>query len=91
MTHVNKTEDDIAREKDAIAAMGGAKKAMEAALARHDRLVSAIRTMNGILTDMQAAVGDAGYQTYNRPDNGHGFVKFKDQIARIRKVGEDVL
>ncbi len=88
-----KTEDDIAREKEAIAAMGGAKKAMEAALARHDRLVSAIRVMNKVLTDMQEAVGEAGYMTWSRGDgnSGQGFMKFKDQIARIRKIGEDVL
>lgn len=86
-----KTEDDIAREKEAIAQMSGAKKAMEAALARHDRLVSAIRSMNTILTDIQSAVGEAGYMTHHRPEIGQGFVKFKDQIARIRKIGEDVV
>ena len=50
-----KTEDDIARGKDAVEKMKGAKGAMEAALRRIETLEGALRKTGCILEDVKKA------------------------------------
>ena len=56
-----KTEDEIAREKEAVQKMVGAKSAMEAALSRIDRLQKAMSSIDLVLSDMQRHAGDGLY------------------------------
>ena len=89
-----KTEDDVDREKEAVAKMVGAKSAMEAMISRHDRLVSALKAVNEIAQDMGRRVGeDMCIKTYNhgeRGETGSKFVSIRSQLARIKATVEEL-
>lgn len=89
----DKTEDQIAREKDAVQKMVGAKSAMEAALARIGTLENAIKRMATVLDDMARGSGDGiGYMTYhNEKGSGEAFVSFRKQALSVAEVGRKVL
>lgn len=88
-----KTEDQIAREKDAVQKMIGAKSAMEAALARINTLERAIQAMATVMDDMAQKAGDGvGYITYHHDSNsGEKFISIRSQAQRIALVGRKVL
>ena len=84
-----KTEDDIAKEKEAVQKMVGAKGAMEASLKRIERLEGALKHLNCILSDMQSRVGDGLYVNthyHGKATTGEATVKIKDQIQYAREV-----
>lgn len=85
-----KTEDEIAREKEAVQKMVGAKSAMEAAISRIDRLQKAISKAEIILADLQKHIGDGIYVKTYHYDGGNGgseaASKVKDQIAYARRI-----
>lgn len=56
-----KTEEDIAREKEAIASMKGAKSSMELALSRNTRLEMALAALIGDIETLKRALGDSAY------------------------------
>lgn len=87
-----KTEDEIAREKEAVQKMVGAKSAMEAALSRIERLQKAMSNIDTILTDAQRSVGDGVYvKTYHHGgSSGEATVKLKDQIGYARRIIQGV-
>lgn len=90
-----KTEDEIAREKEAVQKMVGAKSAMEAALSRLDRLQKAMANIDAILADAQRHVGDGVYvKTYHHGlagTPGETTVKLKDQIGYARRLIQGVV
>lgn len=84
-----KTEDEIAREKDAVQKMIGAKGAMEAALKRIERLEGALRHVDQIASDMCAKFGDGLYiKTYYHggPDSGEKVIPLKSQVEYLRSI-----
>lgn len=87
-----KTEDQIAREKDAVQKMVGAKAAMDAALTRIDRLQKALDMVNLIMSDIQGNVGENLYvKTYRHGGSaGEQVVSLKNQIAHAKRIIEDV-
>lgn len=89
----DKTEDQIAREKDAVQKMIGAKSAMEAALARISTLERAIQVMANDLDDMANKAGDGiGYTTYRHGEGSEQkFISLRKQAKRIAGIGRDVL
>lgn len=79
-----KTEDEIAREKEAVQKMVGAKGAMEAALKRIERLEMALGQVNNILADMKQRVGPGLYvKTFYHGTNasGEATISLFDQIG----------
>lgn len=90
----SKTEDDVAREKDAVQKMIGAKGAMEAALKRIERLEGALRHADQIASDMRAKFGDGLYiKTYYHGESGGGekVVSLKSQVEYLRSMIAKVL
>ncbi len=89
----DKTEDQIAREKEAVQKMVGAKSAMESALARIVTLERAIKIMADDLDDMAQRSGDGiGYKTHrNGGAGGEDFISFRKQAQRIAEIGRKVL
>lgn len=88
-----KTEDDIAREKEAVQKMIGAKSAMEAALSRIERLQSAIGSVQMILSDLHKNLGDGLYvKTFHHGSSGNGeaTIKAKDQLAYAKRIMDAV-
>lgn len=90
----DKTDDQIAREKEAVQKMVGAKSAMETAIQRIDRLERAIGNMVVLIDDMASAVGEkAMFATYHhgeRSDSGAKPVFARHQLNRIAQIGRDV-
>lgn len=87
-----KTEDEIAREKEAVQKMVGAKSAMEAALSRIERLQQALKQIDTVLTDAQRHVGDGVYVKthYHGGSAGEQTVKLKDQLGYARRLIQSV-
>ena len=89
-----KTEDEIAREKEAVQKMVGAKSAMEAALSRIDRLQKALSHADTILNDAQHHAGDGIYVRTHRHGivgkDGEQCVKLKDQLGYARRIIQGV-
>lgn len=88
-----KTEDEIAREKDMVQKMVGAKSAMDAALSRIDRLQRTIERMVCLIDDVSGAFGETlMYQTYQHGENSSDrkTIAVKKQMARIAQMGRDV-
>ena len=87
-----KTEDEIAREKEAVQKMVGAKSAMEAALSRLDRLQKTMSSIDAILADAQRHVGDGIYVKthYHGGSAGEQCIKLKDQIGYARRLIQGV-
>lgn len=85
-----KTEAEIEKEKDAVAKMIGAKSAMEAMIHRHERLVSALKLIDSLASDMGKHVGEdlyiRTYQHGERGKEGPQFVQVKAQTARISEL-----
>jgi hypothetical protein len=90
----DKTEDQIAREKEAVQKMIGAKGAMETAIARINRLENAIEGMVRLIDDLKQACGEkAMFSTYHHGENrsdGPKAVFVRQQLARIAQIGRDV-
>lgn len=90
---MTKTEDEIAREKDMVQKMVGAKSAMDAALSRIDRLQKTIERMVCLIDDVSGVFGETlMYSTYQHGEN-HGDrkpISVKKQMARIAQMGRDV-
>lgn len=88
-----KTDDEIAREKDAVQKMIGAKGAMETAIKRIERLETTISAILLISDDMAEKVGDSlSYRTFYHGTNAEGahFVGVKSQLLRIGAIGRNV-
>lgn len=88
-----KTEDEIAREKDMVQKMVGAKSAMDAALSRIDRLQKTIERMVSMIDDVSGAFGETlMYPTYQHGENSSDRkpIAVKKQMARIAQMGRDV-
>ncbi len=83
-----KTEDEIAREKDAVQKMIGAKGAMEAALKRIERLEGALSSVNMVLEDMRKKVGQNLYvKTYHHGGaSGEAVVSLSAQIEYAQNM-----
>ena len=90
-----KTEGEIAREKEAVQKMIGAKSAMETTLMRVKRLEDTIGQMVILIDDMKGAVGEStmfGTYHHGERDNSSGPkpVLVRKQMARIAQMGRDV-
>ncbi len=88
-----KTEDEIAREKDAVQKMIGAKGAMETAIKRIERLENTISHILSISDDMAEKIGEhLSYRTFYHGTRAEGdiFVGVKAQLLRIREIGRTV-
>lgn len=88
-----KTEDEIAREKEAVQKMVGAKSAMETALKRIERLEGTISRMVLHIDDVSVAFGEKlTFETHYHGGNGseRKSVPVKGQLARIAQMGRDV-
>ncbi|OOY15097.1 hypothetical protein [Thioclava sp. DLFJ4-1] len=89
-----KTEDEIAREKEQVQKMIGAKGAMEAAIKRIERLEKAISHAECILSDMRGKVGEGLYvKTFYHGrtiGDGEQTISLRDQISYAQSVLEDV-
>ena len=88
-----KTEDEIAREKDAVQKMIGAKGAMETAIKRIERLEQTISSILMISDDMASKVGDSlAYRTYYHgiKSEGASYVTVQEQLRRIGEIGRSV-
>lgn len=88
-----KTDDEIAREKEAVQKIVGAKSAMEAALQRINRLERTLSHVDAILTDMRGNVGDGLYiKTFHHGGSGNGeaTVTLKSQIDYAKRMIGDV-
>lgn len=59
MTDRPKTEDEIAREKEAVEKMKGAKGAMELVLQRQATLETALKQVLNVVDEVKRAVGPA--------------------------------
>lgn len=92
---MTKTEDDIEREKEAVAKMIGAKGSMEKMLARHDRLVNALKHVSALAEDMGRRVGEDLYiKTYMHEGASGGeskLVSIRVQLARIDRITKEVI
>lgn len=90
-----KTDDEIQREKDAVAKMIGAKSAMETALERISRLQRTLDGMAGALDDAAKRVGpDLYIKTYFWPGrNGSEMVTvpLQEQLKRVAQMAREVL
>lgn len=89
----DKTEDQIAREKDAVQKMIGAKSAMEAALTRITTLERTLGDIDRILSDMSQRVGDGlGFKTYHHgKGSGEDFISIRAQCQRVSEIARKVL
>lgn len=90
-----KTEDEIAREKELVQKMVGAKSAMETAISRIERLERTLSLLDLILSDMAENVGDRLYvKTFHHGESdGSGVVKtvpLRKQISYARATVEKV-
>ena len=84
--HVDKNEEQIEKEKDAVAKMVGAKSAMQLMIERHDRLVAELKRINLIAYDVAKNAGSLSYKTtlHDHKENGtFQFMTIKDQMERI--------
>lgn len=70
MTAIEKSEDQIAKDKESIAKMVGAKSAMEAALRRIDTLESALKNVRSRCDCVSKAFGDAAHFNVHHPHGG---------------------
>jgi len=88
-----KDEEQIAREKEAVQKMVGAKSAMETAIMRISRLEAAIGNMVMLIDDVSGAFGEkAMFSTFHHGEGGggHRAVSVKEHLSRIAKIGRDV-
>ena len=88
-----KTEDEIAREKEAVQKMVGAKSAMETAIKRIQRLEETIYSMVVLIDDVSGAFGEtAMFSTYQHGEQGSEkkAIFIKRQMARVAQMGRDV-
>jgi len=88
-----KTEDEIAREKEAVQKMIGAKGAMETAIKRIERLEQTISSILTISDDMASKVGDGlAYRTFfhGTRSEGANYVTVQEQLRRIGEIGRSV-
>jgi hypothetical protein len=88
-----KTEDEIAREKDAVQKMIGAKGAMETAIKRIERLENTISQILSISDDMAEKIGEnLSYRTFYHGTRAEGaqFVGVQTQLRRIGEIGRTV-
>ena len=84
-----KTDDEIAREKEAVQKMIGAKSAMETALQRIRRLEDTLGHIDAILADMRGKVGEGLYvKTFYHGASGSGeaTVTLKSQIDYAKRM-----
>ena len=83
-----KTEDEIAREKDAVQKMIGAKGAMEAALKRIKRLEETLHYIDTILADMHKNVGQNLYVKtfYHGRGGGEEVITLSAQIEYAQNI-----
>lgn len=84
-----KTDEEIAREKEAVQKIVGAKSAMEAALQRINRLERTLDHVDAILADMRGNVGDGLYvKTFRHGASGNGeaTVTLKSQIDYAKRL-----
>lgn len=77
-----KTEDDIARDKEAVEKMKGAKGAMEAALRRIDTLETTLRNVVPYLDECKKATSpNVAIRTFY-----HGGSQHESQVAMVHQV-----
>lgn len=87
---MTKTEDQIAKDKDAVQKMIGAKTAMEAALRRIQSLESALRTAKVRIEEIQRAQGDSLAIAVYR-DGSQKFVSAKEHTRQAINAIDDAL
>ncbi|MDA3888966.1 MAG: hypothetical protein PF443_09250 [Allgaiera sp.] len=87
-----KTEDEVAREKDQVQKMIGAKGAMEAAISRIARLEGAISQAERVIADLSKNVGDGLYVNtfYHGQSGGEKAISVKAQLAYMKSLLEAV-
>jgi hypothetical protein len=88
-----KTEDQIAREREAVQRMVGAKGAMELALNRISRLESALKNVIQRTEIIAQEVGDGILVNCSEHDSGYDRkpVSLKAALRRITKSAGDIL
>lgn len=83
---INKTEEQIAKEKASVAAMKNAKANMDAAISRISSLELAL---DRAINDLRRAQGDIGVNVYCYPSGGTAkkvHERINDEIASLRRV-----
>ena len=87
---MSKSEEQIAKDKEAIQKMVGARSAMEAALRRIDVLESALRVAKIRIEEMRRAHGDSlAFSVYR--DGSWKFIIAKDHTRKSINEIEDAL
>ena len=85
-----KTDDQIAKDKEAVAKMIGAKSAMESAQRRIELLESCLRQCDEDMARLQRAIGDNLYAPERQQDGTIKatpiFTQFQIARGRIAKV-----
>lgn len=87
---MSKTEDQIAKDKEAVQKMVGARSAMEAALRRIDVLESALKVAKIRIEEMQRAHGDnLAFSVYR--NGSPTFVSAKEHTRKSINEIEDAI
>ena len=87
---MTKTEEQIARDKDAVQKMVGAKSAMESALRRIDALENALKKARMAIEEAGNTYGDKlAFSVYR--DGGYKFVNAKDHNRQTVNAINDAL
>lgn len=92
MADITKSEEQIAKDKEAVKAMTGAKAAMEAALRRIDTLEQSIKMLDRQITAVAAAYGENVHlNVWSYSQNSKQIVKASDFFDGIRNSIKAVL
>jgi hypothetical protein len=92
MTNVEKSEEQIAKDKEAVKAMTGAKAAMEASLRRISQLEAALENVRrDARTAGEAYGGNVHLRVYNYRSNQYEVIEAKEHFARIDNTIKAVL
>ena len=94
----DKTEDQIQREKEAVARMVGAKSAMEAALQRIATLEEYGRRMACVARELERMIGDDAWisSRYHNPDGKGAYcsdvkhISARGLIQQINAIQADI-
>lgn len=90
---MTKPDDDVAREREAVQKLIGARGAMETALLRIHRLEQAISTMLVYNDEVAAGIGDGLFVVTFRHNDGSGAkpIRLKDYLLKTSEIGRKVL
>lgn len=83
MSELTKNEEQIAKDKEAVKAMTGAKNNMEAALRRIERLENTLRSVAGQSKTLSEAFGKKAYLDVYQRDGTYKPARICDLFERI--------